>query len=80
ANPVSGLKLPTGDIKRQRRLSSTEWLRLQAAVRDDTNSLTLPIVRLALETAMRRGELLALRWRDVDLSRGAVTVREAKSG
>ncbi|WP_032747201.1 tyrosine-type recombinase/integrase, partial [Bifidobacterium longum] len=61
-------------------MSSTEWLRLQAAVRDDTNSLTLPIVRLALETAMRRGELLALRWRDVDLSRGAVTVREAKSG
>jgi integrase len=79
-NPVSGLKLPTGDNKRQRRLSSTEWLRLQAAVRDDTNPLTLPIVRFALETAMRRGELLALTWRDVDLSRKAVTVREAKSG
>lgn len=80
ANPVSGLKLPTGDNKRQRRLSSTEWVRLQAAVRDDTNSLTLPIVRFALETAMRRGELLALTWRNVDLNRKAATVREAKSG
>jgi integrase len=27
-----------------------------------------PIVSLALATGMRRGELLALRWQDVDLS------------
>lgn len=30
----------------------------------------------ALATGMRRGELVALRWSDVDLSRGRVTVRQ----
>src|SRR5262245_64103983 len=31
---------------------------------------------VALTTGMRRGELLALRWRDVDLSAGTVQVRD----
>jgi integrase len=30
---------------------------------------------LALSTGMREGELLALRWQDVDLTRGTVQVR-----
>lgn len=32
---------------------------------------------VALTTALRRGELLALRWRDVELLEGRLTVREA---
>ncbi|MCC6780923.1 MAG: site-specific integrase [Hyphomicrobiales bacterium] len=36
-----------------------------------------PIVVLALATGMRRGELLALRWRDVDLSAAKVRVERA---
>ncbi len=43
-----------------------------------------PFMRLALATGARRGELLALRWRDVDLVAGTVTIRaslsDAKSG
>ncbi len=33
------------------------------------------LFRLALKTGLRRGELLALRWRDIDLDRGVITVR-----
>ncbi|MPZ40381.1 MAG: tyrosine-type recombinase/integrase [Rhizobiales bacterium] len=33
-----------------------------------------PIVSLALVTGMRRGELLALRWKDADLDSGMITV------
>ncbi len=80
ANPLVGLKLPTGDNTRQRRLSGTEWARLQGSVRPDTNPLTLPVIRFALETAMRRGELLSLVWRDVDLARRTASIREAKAG
>lgn len=34
----------------------------------------LPHHRLALATDMRRAELLALRWRDVDLDQAKITV------
>jgi integrase len=38
-----------------------------------------PLLVLALGTGMRRGELLGLRWADVDLERGTVTVRASLS-
>lgn len=41
-----------------------------------------PLVLLAMNTGMRKGELLSLRWENVDLSNGVVTVKaeNAKSG
>jgi integrase len=43
-----------------------------------------PIVSLAVATGMRRGELLALRWSDVDLSAASLKVErsleETKAG
>lgn len=37
-----------------------------------------PLWRLAAMTGARRGELLALRWRDVDLSAGTVTINRGR--
>ena len=39
-----------------------------------------PIVEAALGTGMRRGELLDLEWRDVDLDRRLIVVRRSKNG
>jgi integrase len=36
-----------------------------------------PIAALAIATGMRRGELLALQWRDVDLERGVLSVKRS---
>ena len=41
-----------------------------------SSSLYLPVL-LAAATGMRRGELLALRWRDVDLSTSRATISQA---
>jgi integrase len=38
------------------------------------------IVQIALHTGMRCGEILKLRWRDVDLSRKVILVKNTKSG
>ena len=43
--------------------------RLLVACRKTRNPYLLPIIHLALETAMRQGELVSLRWEHVDLTR-----------
>jgi len=80
SNPLSGLTLKAKDNKRERRLQAGEHDRLIRAVEATRNSYLRPIIRLALATAMRRGEILALRMRDVDLSRQTLIIREAKNG
>lgn len=40
----------------------------------------LPLVVLAIETGMRRSELLALRWADVDVSRRTATLPASMNG
>ena len=61
------------------RLLSAYWA-LEAEAEEETKAwwqLAYTITFVALGTAMRRGELLALRWRDVRLLEGRVQVREA---
>lgn len=80
SNPLSDLSLKVKDNKRDRRLREGEYEKLLEAGRKTRNPFLIPVVRLALETGMRRGEMLALRFRDVDIERCTVTIREAKNG
>lgn len=80
ANPLSNLRIGPSDNKRERRLRAGELEKLLHAAQRTRNPFILPIVRLALETAMRRGEILALRVRDVDIERCTATIRESKNG
>ena len=70
---VSKPKLSKG---RERRLEEGEEERILVA----TNPEMGEIIRLALETAMRREELSNLRWRDIDLKRRTATLYETKNG
>ena len=59
-SPLKGLKRPKYFNERDRRLSADEEERLLTAARAEENPYIEPVIILALKTAMRRGELLAL--------------------
>jgi integrase len=58
---------------RERTLSATEQAKLLDACTGRRTHLR-PIIITAVDTAMRRGELFKLRWRDVDFAKGTITV------
>lgn len=64
-NPVQGVKRPRKPQGRNRRLESEEekWL-LSAA--EDYGGVIGPIIRFALETAMRRSEIASMDWKHLD--------------
>lgn len=79
-NPLAKLKLKATDNRRARRLREGELKRLIEAGKDTRNPYIIQIALFAIETAMRRGEMLALRWAQVDLQRRSATILESKSG
>lgn len=40
--------------------------------------MLVPVVRLAIETGMRLAELLALEWRDIDVTKRTASLRESR--
>src|SRR5215217_9401387 len=71
-NAAAGLKLPRITREEINPLSPKETHRLlEAASGDRLEALYV----LAIATGLRQGELLALKWEDVDLERGVLRVR-----
>jgi integrase len=79
-NPVANLKLPPTDIRRERRLKESEWEKLMGAAHQSRNPILLSVIKFAVLTGLRRGELLAARWDDVDWQQRALVVRLTKNG
>lgn len=85
ANPVRKVKRPKQDRQEAHSLTRLEAQTLLAAAQ--TNRRNRPdeepryhrAIRLLLLTGLRRGELLALRWEDVDLKRGEARIRGSLS-
>ncbi len=79
-NPVRQVKRPRVDDRRERRLTDDEWQQLLQAAGECRNQLMQPLLILARETAMRRGELLSIEWRHVDLDACTVLLPKTKNG
>ena len=80
SNPVLKISKPSEPVGRVRYLDDDERTRLLAQCRVSRCQILYTVVVLALSTGARKGELLGLRWGDVDLKRGVFTFRKTKNG
>jgi integrase len=79
-NPCTLVRRPPQGRPRDRRLQGDEEQRLLAACRGARNKWLAHCVALAIETGMRRGELLGLLWDNVDLERRTAFLPVTKNG
>lgn len=75
-NPATGLDLPAVRRPTIRAMTDEQAEAIIAATAEAWHG---PIVALALYTGLRQGELLGLRWEDVDLKRERLTVTHSLS-
>ena len=76
-NPVRMIKKPTVRNERNRRVTDPE---LEAICTASESRELASIILLAVETAMRRGEICAMRWEHVDLGARTVHLPKTKNG
>jgi len=74
SSPAGAVKLPPAESKERRSLSPEE---LECYFAAAAGHWVEPILRLAAATGMRRGELLALTWSDINFSAGTITVSKS---
>lgn len=81
-NPVQMVRKPQSPQARVRVLTDEEVSKLLQALEPigRRSHWTKPVVQLALATAMRRGELLALRWEHIDLIGRTAFLPDTKNG
>ena len=78
-NPVAQVKMPSLPPGRDRRLVDDELPRLLAAAHTYGGEIG-PIITWAIETAMRRGEIAAMRWEHLDRKARVLLIPETKNG
>lgn len=74
------VRKPKQSRGRDRRLTDTEELTLIEAAKKSRSFLLPAIITLAIETAMRLGELLALEWDNIDLKNQTALLPMTKNG
>ena len=76
-NPVARIKLLKEPSGRVRYLTDDEENSLSGALSSDADRQRLTVL---LHTGLRKSEFLGLRWQDVDLKAGVLTIPRSKNG
>jgi integrase len=79
-NPMEAVRKPQSAKPRTRRLSKEDAEKLAVGLLKTRNRLLGDVVRFAIATGMRRGEILSLRWANVDLQARTAHLPETKNG
>ena len=79
-NPVRHIRSLTEPVGRIRFLSDDERKRLYGACRASKWTKLYLLVLMAITTGSRRGELINLKWSDIDLDRQTAYVKTTKNG
>jgi integrase len=79
-NPVRNIKKPTLNPPRTRRLSDQEYRKLESALEHTDVDYLWPLINLAVATAMRKSELLNLKWENISLDDRTIHIPDSKNG
>ena len=79
-NVIKTMKYSKGNVSRTRRLEADEKDRIIAAAKLQRNEYICSIIEFAIETGMRRSEILKLKWQDINLETGFALLYDTKNG
>jgi len=79
-SPMRKVKKPKESRGRVRFLDDEERIRLLSACKDSTNDWLYMCVILAISSGMRQGELMGLKWKDINLKDKYLILHETKNG
>jgi len=74
------IEMPRVDNIRTEDLTPEQLTSLLEAIKQDDNIQVANLMKMALFTGMRRGELFKLKWADIDFEKGFIHIRSPKSG
>ena len=79
-NPLSSIILPPPHRPRKRRLTQQEQIDVCFAAKSQRNNYICSVIEFAIETGMRRSEILKLKWHDINLETGFASLYDTKNG
>ena len=79
-NVIKTMKYTKGSVSRTRRLEANEKNRILASAKSQRNNYICSVIEFAIETGMRRSEILKLKWHDINLETGFASLYDTKNG
>ena len=74
------IEMPSVNNETTEDLTSEQLVKLLEVLKNEHNIVAANIMRMALFTGMRRGELFKLQWTNVDFNRDFIYIRDPKGG
>jgi len=74
------IEMPRVNNQKTEDLSPKQLQKLLEVLEKDEHTHAGPMMKMALFTGMRRGEMFKLKWRDIDFDKGFIHLRDPKGG